>query len=288
MIVASCALPGERRAVLEQLSHAGIPVRVSSWLGNEEDLLLVHSPQVARNLRRLGVIEAALCSLGAAREAASLGEPAILLVTKSLWAGVHSTRPESPVNLHVYVARLLGARRPLLVVVDKHFPRGTVEFAGGETYVAALYSASEGAKVKLMVKNSNLLLLPMPPGASDGTFARYVDVLGEYADALDPDVTVIGIGTDLHYRDVQGEHFVSEWGYARLVERLGRSRAIVVLECAAPGNHTVSIMSTALDVLRGRRHVDFEPRVEESAAVREESSRVLRLVRRIMRDRTSM
>ncbi len=262
-----------------------MPIRVSERRGTVSDLLAVHGPQLVRHLKRLGIVDSALCSIGAAGEALSLGAPTALLATRSLWAGVNSARPESPVNLHAYMARLSGSSTSLIVVLDKHFPRGTIEFAGGGTHVAALYSASEGVKIRLMERNSNVLLMPMPPGMADASFSRYVDVLVEYVDELGPDITIIGLGTDVHYRDVQGEHFVSEWGYAHLVSRLRMRRLVVTLECASPGGHTTSIISSVLDALSGRAGTEAPWSREESSAVREESSRVLRLVRRIVRER---
>ncbi len=288
MIVAPCALPEERRRLLELLAREGIPMRVSERRGDIDDLLLVHGPQLVRHLRRFGALETALCSLGAAKEALSLDSPTVLLAARSLWAGANSARPESPVNLHAYVARLFGGVTALVVVLDKHFPRGTLEFAGGGIHVAALYSASEGVKARFMGRNANVLLMPMPPGIADPSFSKYVDVLGEYVDALNPDITIIGLGTDVHYRDIHGEHFVSEWGYASLTSRLGGRRRLVTVECASPGAHTVSIISSVLDALSGRAGVGTPRPHEESDAVREESSRILRLVRRMVRERRGL
>jgi len=260
--------PERLRALIAHLRLHGMTVFAEPPSCVEEDLLLVHTPELVRRVKEndfflpdtpnlphiYSYARAACGGACAAMESALGGEPAFSLFRPP---GHHAGRNYfggfcffNGIALAVKKALLLG-RRVAVLDLDGHHGNGTEDILRGEESALFVsvhqHPAYPGTGVSSF---GNCVNLTLPPGSDVVTYLKVLDEAARAVDDFRPDVLAVSMGFDAHRDDPLLELNLHEHDYAAIgrVVAARRKPFFIVLE---GGYNTRVIGSSCFFFLRG-------------------------------------
>ena len=192
----------------------------------------------------------------------------------------HHARPDSAMgfcllnNVAVAAAgaRAAGAERVMVVDWDVHHGNGTQEIFYDDPSV--LYASvhqfpfypGTGAAEETGEGDGRgyTVNVPLSPGADDAVYLAAFDrILAPVVQEYDPDLLLVSAGFDAHRRDPLASMAVTDWGYAKMLERLldalprgGAGRVGLVLEGGYDLVGLGESLRASLETLAGQRRED--------------------------------